>query len=336
MESVWKDIELADKRAAIYHNMYRMLDAGLDILKTFKTLNQGLTGSYKRSWGQIELSVKAGASISDAMKEQGGAFDNFDILMINAAERSGNLAEACALIAKWYEFRHRIISKIKSGLIFPFFILNIAAFVIPVTYIVPGLVAGEAILGKYFGMVCGILLIFYIPAMFILAIMYLGKKFPVFRYVLDYAVLWIPAFGKGIFNLSLSRYSRSFYMLSSAGLGAIETAETACELTGNSFVKSLLQGGVKAVRAGNNASEGFIAEQLPTEFIDLWHVGEESGTIDKVASKLADIAADRAEFWFETFANWLPKVVYACVCVMMIIMVLKGYGKVYGGLGAGY
>ena len=327
---------MADKRAAIYHNMYRMLDAGLDILKAFKTLNQGLTGSYKRSWEQIELSVKAGASIADAMKEQSGAFDNFDILMINAAERSGNLAEACALLAKWYEFRHRIVTKIGSGLIFPFFILNIAAFIIPVPGIVPGLVAGEAILGKYFGMVWTILSLYYIPAIFILAIMYLGKKIPILRYALDRVVLWIPAFGKGIFYLSLSRYCRSFYMLSSAGLGAIETAETACELTGNSFVKSLLQGGVKAVRAGNNASEGFIAEQLPTEFMDLWRVGEESGSMDKVTSKLADIAADRAEFWFETFANWLPKVIYWCVCIMIIIMIFKGFGKIYGGLGAGY
>jgi len=90
------------------------------------------------------------------------------------------------------------------------------------------------------------------------------------------------------------------------------------------------------VRAGNNTSEGFIAEQLPTEFMDLWRVGEESGSMDKVTSKLADITADRAEFWFEIFAKWLPKVVYACVCIMMIIMLFKGFGEIYGGLGDGY
>lgn len=322
---------MADKRSAIYHNMYTMLDAGLDILRVFKTLNQGLQGSYKRSWEKLEQSVVAGASIAEAMKQQGGAFDKFDILMVAAAERSGNLPKALELLSKWYEFRHRIITKIRSGLIFPFLVLNIAAFVYPL----PGFVVGEITRNEYFGMVWTVLSIFYIPTICILVILYLGKKIPILKYALDYIVLWIPALGKGIFNLSLSRYCRSFYMLSSAGLGAIETAQTACELTGNAVVKRLLQGGAGAARAGSNTSEGFIAEQLSAEFVDLWHVGEESGTMDKVTAKLADISADRAEFCFETFANWLPKVIYACVCIMIIIQIFKVFSNIYGGLGVG-
>ena len=323
---------MADKRSAIYHNMYTMLDAGMDILKAFKILNQGLKGSYKRSWEKLEQSVVAGSSIADAMKANPKSFDQIDILMIDAAERSGNLPKALELLAKWYEFRHRIINKIRSGLIFPLIILHFGAFLAPL----PSVLLDGLGLNPFLREVLFILEIFYLPAIAIWIFAFLGKKLSTVRYVLDYLVLWIPALGKGIFNLSLSRYSRSFYMLSSAGLGAIETAETASELTGNFFVKSLVQGGVQATKDGGNASEGFVTEHLPAEFMNLWQVGEESGTMDKVTAKLADITADRAEFWFETFANWLPKVIYACVCLMMILSILKGYSKIYGGLGADF
>ena len=318
---------MADKRSAIYHNMYTMLEAGLDILRIFKTVNQGLQGSYKRSWEKLEQSVVAGAGIAEAMKQQDGAFEKFDILMIAAAERSGKLPKALELLSKWYGFRNKIVNTIRSGLIFPLLILHMA---VPVGALPVVLIEGKG-LNAFLGQVLFILAIFYLPAICVLVILYLGKKIPILRYGLDYAVLWVPALGKAIFNLSLTRYCRSFNMLSSAGLGAIETAETACELTGNAVVKRLLQGGVDATRAGGNTSEGFIAEQLPSEFMDLWHVGEESGTIDDVTANLADITAEKAEFWFETFANWFPKVIYACVCIMMIIQIFKGYGKIYGG-----
>ncbi|HPS55503.1 MAG TPA: type II secretion system F family protein [Sedimentisphaerales bacterium] len=320
---------MADQRSVIYRNMCTMLDAGLDILRVFKLVNQGLKGRYGRIWRRLERAVTAGSSISDGMKEQSKSFEKIDISMVAAAERSGNLPKVLELLSNWYEFRHRIITKILSGLIFPIFILNIAAFVFPV----PDLVLGDIDGSGYFSAVWATLKIYYVPAACILVILYMRKKISILGYVLDYLVLWIPALGKGVYNLSLSMYARSFYMFCSAGLGAIETAETATELTGNFFVKSLVKGGGAAVRGGKNASEGFNAEQLPAEFMDLWRVGEESGTMDKVSLKLADLTAERAEFWFSCFATWLPKIVYALVCIKIIMLIFKRFGALSGGLG---
>jgi len=317
---------LADKRSAIYHNMYTMLNAGLDLLKVFATVTKGLKGSYKSSWQKLGQSVAAGAGIADGMKEQGRAFEEFDILMISTGERSGDLPKVLELLSKWYEFRNKIVNSMRSKLIFPLLVLHMA---VPAGALAVVLIDGGGV-KAFLGEVLSTLAIFYIPAICVLLILYLSKKRPILRYGLDYAVLRIPTLGKAVFNLSLTRYCRSFNMLSSAGLGAIETAERATNLIGNIVVKRLLEGGVDATRAGNNTSEGFVAEQLPCEFMDLWRVGEESGSMDKVTAKLADITADRAEFWFETFANWFPKLIYACVCIMMAIKVFQGYSKIYG------
>jgi type II secretory pathway component PulF len=87
-------------------------------------------------------------------------------------------------------------------------------------------------------------------------------------------------------------------------------------------VARLFAGAVVTVRAGGTACAG-LSERLPAEYRDLWQIGEETGELDKMADKIAEIAADRADLFFNEFGRWFPIVVWAVIAVILICMIFK-------------
>ena len=74
-------------------------------------------------------------------------------------------------------------------------------------------------------------------------------------------------------------------------------------------------------------ADGF-SDRLPTELLDLWQIGEETGELDSVTKRLADMYADKAELLLTEFTKWLPRLAYFFVCIIMVIQIFKGYGMI--------
>lgn len=64
------------------------------------------------------------------------------------------------------------------------------------------------------------------------------------------------------------------------------------------------------------------------DFLEIWRVGEEAGKLDDVTKRLADDNAEAAEFWFNEFARWLPRVIYALVALLMIYYIFVNFSKI--------
>jgi type II secretory pathway component PulF len=118
-------------------------------------------------------------------------------------------------------------------------------------------------------------------------------------------------------------------MLYKAGVPITQCAETSPSLTGNIVIAELFQGGADSAQTGEPVSNGF-SDRLPIELLDLWHIGEESGELDSVTKRLADMYADKAELLLTEFSKWLPKLAYFIVCIIMVIQIFKGYGMIMG------
>jgi len=78
-------------------------------------------------------------------------------------------------------------------------------------------------------------------------------------------------------------------------------------------------------------STGF-SRSLPSEFICVWEVGEESGELDESARRLGDMHADNAEMRFTLIAQWTPRIIYGIVACVMIYYIFKGYSQIYADL----
>jgi len=313
--------------AQVYFNLSTLLEAGVPLLRSLNTVAAGARGPLHRSLLQLAETVAKGAPLTEAMERNHKVFVPLDIIIVRAAEESGNLAESFALLAKWHEFSQRIKKRILSGIALPFLLIHIAAFVAPA----PALVLSGWQIGPYITSVLLILALFYVPAVIIIAVMRLTPQTGKARRALDRISLKIPVLKRALYKLALSRYCFVFHMLSKAGVPITQTAEMAADATGNLIVADLVRPAAASVKAGDPFSDG-LSPKLPPEFIEPWRIGEETGAIDEIAKRLADINAEAAEFWFKEFARWFPIFVYVFVSVIIIIQIFKLAGVALSGM----
>jgi len=312
------------KRAAFYHDLAVMLEAGLPILRSLDTVTAGLQGNMKKVFSDARKSVSEGESISEAMAKYKNAFGKLDVMLVHAAEISGNLPECFKSLTNWYEFRNRLHRTIKAGLMLPIFILHFAAFIIPM----PGMLLGNMTFGGYFFRVFKVLAFFYILFLTILVIYKLMRSNRELNKILDTFLLRLPVLGNALRQLSICRYCRAFNMLYKAGVPITESLTQATELAGNSVVSGLFEGGATSAAAGNTACEGF-SKRLPSEYLNLWQIGEETGELEKTVDKIAEIAGDNAYLLLTECAKWFPRLIYALICIWLAIQVLRGYANMY-------
>jgi type IV pilus assembly protein PilC len=289
---------------------------------------EGQQGHYKIIFSEVHNSISQGNSVSEAMAEHKKAFDRSDIMMVETAEMSGKLPECFKMLANWYEFRNRLRRIMIKGLILPCLVLSFAAFVLPF----PSMLLGNITLGGYLFGVFKVLAFFYLSLLSILFIYKLTQKKRNLKNVLDNFILRIPIVGQAVLQLSVCRYCRSFNMLYKAGVPITESLSQASKLTGNIAVSGFFEGGAKSATAGNTAFEGF-SERLPSEYLNLWQIGEETGELEKTVDKIAEISGDKAELIFTELARWFPIIVYALICVWMIIKIFEGYANIYSTQG---
>lgn len=316
---------MADSRINLYHNLFVMLDAGLPITRALQTVHK--QGKYGRLFKKIEQEVAVGNSLTDAVQAHKRQFQQLDRTLIEVGEQTGQIAEMFEELSQWYAFRQRLNRVMRSGMLLPLLYIHATAFIVP---IVPCALNGFD-KSLYLQGVIRILALFYIPAAVILAIVFLTPRRGPLRWALDILVTGIPLLGKAIRELELSRYSKIFAITYKAGVPIVECAVMATESVTNLVMRRQLKGAEDKVKLGDPMSAGF-SKTLPSEFMGIWEVGEESGDLDDSARRLGDMHAYNAEVRFTAIAQWFPRLVYAVVCLVMIYYIFKGYSQIYGGL----
>jgi type IV pilus assembly protein PilC len=319
---------MSKQLANIYHNLALMVDAGVPIKRCLQTAAAGTRKKYVTAFTGLAASIARGNTITESMSAYPKVFDPLDVMVVESGETSGELAACLNHLSAWYTFRNRLKLIICQGMILPVIILHFGALLMPL----PNVFLAHMSLSEYITQVFSTLSVFYVPFAAILLIMKLSPQGSFLRRVLDEISIHIPVLKKAVLALGISRFTNAFYVLYSAGVPITICTQKACEITANSAVAKMFEGGVASARSGNEVSKGF-SRKLPEDYIASWEVGEESGQLDKVTKRLAIQTQERAELMITELATWLPRVAYWIVCLMLIRGIFKGYSQIYGGLG---
>ncbi|MCF7973495.1 MAG: type II secretion system F family protein [Phycisphaerae bacterium] len=317
----------------VYHNLATMLNAGLPILRSMDRAAEYAKGSLKRTLIHVLNALsQEGKTVHEAMDEHPRVFREFDRTVIKAADQSGNLEACFKMLSEWYEFQRRMRRIVFRGLTYPVFIIHAAAFVIQL----PGLILGTIPpLQCILNIALFLGTFFYLPLFLIWLIFWQGGKIPVLRKIVDGITLRIPLLGKGMRELCISRFCKAFGMLFKAGIPMSECFDLAPQATGNYWVSRMFSKGRDMIAEGRMPSEGF-SRHLPTEYIDLWTIGEESGDMDRCVDKIAEISADRADLRISMFARALPWFIYLIYMGVMVYLVLQLAQSAYQNLDVGF
>ncbi len=309
--------------ADFYYNLAILLDAGVPIIRTMGISNQSCKGSMKKVVSDVNETIAGGNSLADGLKKHPKIFSHFDITAVDAADKSGSLPEVLKLLSEWHQFKINIKRKIISGLYFPLIILIFASFIAPLPLAILGNIS---FLRAFIEAFCT-LGVFLLPAFIIVLLIKFTPQRGSFREIFDQVCLKIPLLGKALKHYAVSRFCYTFYILQKAAVPVAETIKTSLESTTNAVVAARLEGGLESAEAGHNVSEG-LKNPFVDGFVELWAIGEETGQTDTVAKKLADQNKEESFRYFTLFAEWLPKVVYLFVCLMMIGMILRGLSSI--------
>jgi type IV pilus assembly protein PilC len=309
----------SDQLITVYYNLATMLDAGLPILRSLDRVAEQAKGSLKRTLLQVEHALsREGKTMHEALNAHPKVFAEFDRTVVKAADESGNLDACFKMLSEWYEFLRRMKRIVLAGVMLPMFLLHFAflifymvnAFLDDSGYGVALLLAVRALTVSIYG-----------PCLLIWLSLKYGKQLPILRRILDILAVRMPVLGKGILELCISRFAKSFNMLYKAGVPISECFELAPQAAGNTYVSSLFLGGKEMIAQGKMASQGFL-RGIPLEYVDLWTIGEETGELDKCVDKIAEISSDRAALYLNEVARWLPRLLYFGYLMMMIRMIL--------------
>jgi type IV pilus assembly protein PilC len=283
-----------------------MIEAGVPIIEALEILyKQEKNLALKKSVKQVSSSVKEGKTISEAMEKEKG-FDKLYCNLIKAGEAGGVLDVILKKLTTHLEKSEKIKSQVKSAMTYPFIVSLVGGGVIwaMLVFVVPQFVAmlndtGKEIpavtqfvidvsdaLGKYsvYGVPALILLVFMIKS---------WTKTPTGKIVYDKVFMRLPLFGGIVIKGNLSSFTRTLGTMLSSGVSLVDALDICIETIDNGVISEDLKTVKKKVVEGKSLTEPLEKiEYFPPLVVQMVRVGEQTGQIDNMLEKVADVFED--------------------------------------------
>ncbi len=293
-----KDIALFTRQLAT------MLKAGVPLLQAFDiSARSHSNAALQRLLGEIKSDVETGSSMSTAFRKYPQYFDGLYCNLVNAGEQAGILDTVLERIASYKEKMLAIKGKIKSALFYPAIVLTVAfiitagimLFVIPafkdlygksgqdlpaLTMLVMSI--SDAFVNYWY-------IIFSAIGLAVAGILRAWKRSPALRAKMDAWILKVPIFGPLIEKATVSRWARTFSSMFSAGVPMVEALDSVAGAAGNHvFMEATMKIKTQVATGSSLAVCLQGAGVFPNMLIQMVSIGEESGSLDSMLSKVAD------------------------------------------------
>jgi type IV pilus assembly protein PilC len=299
------------KRIAIFTRQFSvMLDAGLPLVQCLEILgDQEENRAFQAVIQQVRSDVESGASLADAMRKHPKAFDNLFTNMVAAGEAGGILDIILQRLSVYIEKAVKLNSQVRAALIYPVSIIVIAAFVVFIILwkVIPVFAQLFAGLGGEMPLLTRIVIgaSNFVADYFIFILLVLGfggfavKKWhetPHGRRILDGAMLRIPVIGMLLRKIAVARFCRTLGTLTASGVPILDGLEITAKTAGNAIIEDAIMSVRKSVEEGKTISEPLAQTKVfPAMVVQMINVGEQTGALDQMLSKIADFYEDEVD-----------------------------------------
>jgi type IV pilus assembly protein PilC len=297
--------KISEKDIAVFtRQLATMLKAGVPLLHAFDISARSHSNpALQRLLGEIKSDVEAGSSMSVAFRKFPRYFDGLYCNLVSAGEQAGILDTVLDRIATYKEKMLAIKGKIKSALFYPTIVLVVAflitagimLFVIPAFkdlygqsgQDLPALTAFVMTISDAF--VNWWYLIFGGIGLTVAGILRAWRRSPALRARMDALILKVPVFGPLIEKATVARWARTFSSMFSAGVPMVESLESVAGAAGNHVFMDATMKIKNQVSTGSSLTVCLqSAGVFPNMLIQMVSIGEESGSLDSMLSKVAE------------------------------------------------
>lgn len=287
-----------------------LLQAGLNILTCLNVIkNQIPNKKLKNAVENLSEDVEKGTAISASMRRFPDVFPEILINMIEAGEVGGSLDNSFEKMAVQFEKEMKLKQKITNALMYPAIVIFVALAVLNLLliFVIPTFVGmfndlgvdlpptTRFILNASTFMQNNWLILIALIVLLIILINYY-KKTPSGSIYFSSLRLKMPIIGKISLFSSIARFTRTLSTLVSSGVPLVTAIETTKNLLSNAYIEDKFEGVVEQVRGGEGLSRPIEALNIFPELVPVMiKTGEESGTLEEMLSKLADLYENEVE-----------------------------------------
>jgi type IV pilus assembly protein PilC len=318
-----------------------MISSGMTLLRTFYVLEDQIENpKLRETIAEVRESIESGANFSDALEGHPKVFSTLYVAMVRAGEAGGVLEESLDRIADQLEKDDSLRRQVKSAMAYPTVVLMFAllvlvgliAFIVPVFVTVFKDFGGELpmitqftvglsniVTGKWYLLIGGTA-----------GLIYGFKKWkasPWGRAQWDQFRVKIPfKIGLTIQKIALARWSRTFSALYSAGVPILYAIEVTGKTAGNTVVDRAMGAVIESVKSGGSISAPLRdAPIFPSMVAQMIAVGEETGNLDTMLTKVADFYEDEVATAVKSLTSILEPVMIILVGLITGFIVVAMY-----------
>ena len=318
-----------------------MISAGMTLMRSFYVLEEQIENKkLKETIGAVREDIEAGLNFSDALERHPKIFGPLYVAMVRAGETGGVLEESLMRVADQLEKDDALRRQVKSAMAYPAVVLSFAMIVLLalIAFIVPVFVGvfkdfgGELPLITKFtvGLSAAVTGQWYLLLGGTVGIVVGFKKWKSSswgRPQWDRLRLRIPfKIGKTVQKIALARWSRTFSALYSAGVPIMQAIEVTGKTAGNAVVEDAMTAVIDSVKSGGSIAAPLReAPIFPTMVAQMIAVGEETGGLDTMLTKVADFYEDEVAAAVKALTSILEPIMIVFVGAIVGFIVIAMY-----------
>jgi len=303
--------KVSPKELAIFTRQFSvMIDAGLPLVQCLEILStQQENKAFAKALGEVRASVEAGSTLANGLSLFPKIFDSLYCNMVEAGETGGILDTILQRLSGYIEKAVKLKRAVQSALIYPIAVVVIAGGVIFLLLwkVVPIFATLFAGLGVELPLPTRIVIgfsnaigTFAVPILVLGAAGVWGLKryyaTPSGRMVIDKLTLKIPILGSLLRRIGVARFTRTLGTLIISGVPMLEAMDITARTSGNAVIEEAILSVRKAIETGRTIVDPLRETGVfPNMVVQMIGVGEQTGALDSMLSKVADFYEDEVD-----------------------------------------
>jgi type IV pilus assembly protein PilC len=318
-----------------------MIEAGLNVVSALVILEEQTEDQYFATVvAELRADVEGGLLLSEAMARHPKIFDRLFVSMVQAGEAAGILDQVLDRVAFQIEKATQIKRRVKGAMLYPTMVLIFATlvligmlmFLVPIFVNIFKQLGGELpTLTQYVVNVSNLLRNdWYIVFPLIIGLIFGIRKYKKTepgRKLWDRIKLKIPMkIGDVVLKVTMARFSRTLSTLVAAGVDIIKALEITGQTSGNWVVEDALASVRAKVHEGVPIAQPLVENEIfPPMVSQMVKIGEETGELEKMLSKIADFYEDEVDAAISTLTSIIEPLMMIAVGMMVGVIIISMY-----------
>ncbi|PIQ87239.1 MAG: pilus assembly protein PilC [Candidatus Omnitrophica bacterium CG11_big_fil_rev_8_21_14_0_20_45_26] len=326
-----------DDLVVLARQLATMVEAGVPLVQALGILGeQTENDNLKKVILNVRDDVESGKSLSEGLEAHKKVFSNFFVSMVNAGEQSGRLDEILDRLATYIEKTSALQKKVKSALVYPA-VVSIMAILITtgmLTFVIPKF--AEIFLSLNAALPLPTIVLIELSNFLRTYLLYIVGAialiiFLVARYIntkqgrlwFDTNKIRVPLFGPLLLKVAVSKFSRTLSTLIKSGVPILASLDIVGRTAGNSLIEMIMQEVRSSIKEGESISGPLSRRDVfPPMVIRMVHVGEETGELEKMLTKIADFYDAQVDSAVDGLTSIIEPLVIAFLAIVIGAIVI--------------